>query len=213
MLDRSMRKLLAPALERIGKFIAEAHISANVMTIIGFTFGLMCFGALVLRLYPVALILLFLNRAFDGLDGPVARATVKGPSDLGAYLDIVTDFIFYAGFVFFFALGHPEDALIAAFLIFSFMGTASSFLAYAIIAEKRQIKDEDKSRGFYFLNGLTEGTETFIFFFLICIMPQNFGLLAMIFATMCWITTISRVYKAYKDWGAERDGLDNSAIK
>lgn len=39
------------------------------------------------------LVLILLNRLFDGLDGAVARAA--GPTDLGGYLDIVADFAFY----------------------------------------------------------------------------------------------------------------------
>jgi hypothetical protein len=37
-------------------------------------------------------------------------------TDRGGYLDIVLDFIFYAGVPFFFAVGRPEAALPAAFL-------------------------------------------------------------------------------------------------
>ena len=73
----------------------------------------------------------------DGLDGALARRL--GPTDLGGYLDIVLDFFFYAGVPFFFAVGRPEFALPAAFLVFSFVGTGSSFLAFAAVAAKRGI--------------------------------------------------------------------------
>src|SRR3546814_15757704 len=60
-------------------------------------------------------------------------------SDLGGYLDIVLDFLFYSGVVFFFAVGRPAEALPAAFLIFSFVGTGASFLAFAALAAKHGI--------------------------------------------------------------------------
>ena len=81
--------------------------------------------------------LIIANRVCDGLDGAVAR--VSGTSDLGAYLDITLDFLFYSAIPFAFAVADPNKALAACFLIFSFVGTGSSFLAFAIIAQKRGI--------------------------------------------------------------------------
>src|SRR3546814_1217422 len=70
---------------------------------------------LALGSYGGALALILLNRLADGLDGAVARHARV--SDLGGYLDIVLDFLFYSGVVFFFAVGRPTKALPAAFLI------------------------------------------------------------------------------------------------
>ena len=49
-----------------------------------------------------------------------------GVTDLGGYLDIVTDFIFYALVPLGFALHDPGKAQAAAFLVVSFIGTGSS---------------------------------------------------------------------------------------
>ena len=47
----------------------------------------------------------------------------------------------------------------AACLLFSFIGTGSSFLAYATIAEKTGIDPSFKGKkSIYYLGGLTEGT-------------------------------------------------------
>lgn len=200
MLDTPLRFILSPILSKVGEFIALSEVPANALTVIGFSFGLMAFGALTLHLYPLALILLIINRIFDGLDGPTARASGQGASDLGAYLDIVTDFIFYAGFIFFFALGKPQFALMSCLLIFSFMGTASTFLTHAIIAEKRGLKDGKNDRSFFFMSGLAEGTETFICLALICLIPEHFNYIAGVFSAMCWITVIGRVRNAFVDF-------------
>ena len=45
-------------------------------------------------MFAAALIFLLLNRLADGLDGAVARQTA--PSALGAYIDIVSDFLLWA---------------------------------------------------------------------------------------------------------------------
>ena len=86
----------------------------------------------------IALLLILLNRVADGVDGAIARRL--GSTDLGGYLDILCDFIFYAAVPLGFALARPENGAAAAFLIFSFVGTGSSFLAYAAIAAKRGLE-------------------------------------------------------------------------
>lgn len=201
MLDTQLRKLLRPATGRIGRFLADAQINANTVTVIGFSFTLGCFAALVLHFYILALILLLLSRFCDGIDGAIARHSPAGPTDFGGFLDIVTDMIFYSGFVFFFALGRPEMLLPAAFLLFSFMGTSSTFLTYAIMAEKHGLDDSTQDKkSFFYLEGLTEGTETIIAFALICLFPSQFPVIAIIFGLMCWATTYGRVRKATHDF-------------
>jgi phosphatidylglycerophosphate synthase len=142
--------------------------------------------------------LLLLSRLFDGLDGAVARQTQ--PTDRGGFLDITLDFIFYAAVVLAFALADPAaNALAAAALLAGFMGTGSSFLAFAVIAAKRQMsKPMSIGKSFYFLGGLTEGTETLVFFVAMCLWPAQFALLAWVFAGLCAVTTAARVVSGYK---------------
>ncbi len=147
------------------------------------------------RQYYLAFGLIAANRVADGLDGALARRL--GPTDLGGYLDIALDFFFYAGVPFFFAVGRPEFALPAAFLVFSFVGTGSSFLAFSAIAAKRGISTETRGKkAIYYLGGLTEGTETIAVFVLICLFPDQFAWFAWVFGGLCWITTATRVAAA-----------------
>lgn len=208
MLDSTLRPLIDPPLEMAGRFLAARGISANAVTVAGFGIGIGAFAALWAQTYIVALVLVLLNRVFDGLDGAVARQSAlmgkTGVTDLGGYLDIVTDFIFYAGVVFFFALGRPDCALYAAFLIFSYMGTASSFLAYAVMAAKRGLSTEIRGRkSLYYLGGLAEGTETIIVMVLICLFPTVFPAIAVVFGLMCWVTTCSRIIAAVAAFGPD----------
>jgi phosphatidylglycerophosphate synthase len=146
--------------------------------------------------YLLALVAILTNRLLDGLDGAVAKQTVA--TDLGGYLDIVLDFIFYSAVILGFCLAQPDQALYGAFLIFSFVGTGSSFLGFAIFAEKRGISSEiHGSKSLYYLGGLTEGTETILLFILLCIFPGYFGPLALVFGLLCWLTTLSRIQFAY----------------
>jgi phosphatidylglycerophosphate synthase len=204
MLDAKLRPLIDPPLNACGRRLAAAGISANVVTLSGFAVGMLALPALAQGQYWTALALIVVNRLSDGLDGAVARAA--GKSDLGGYLDIVCDFIFYSGIVFGFALADEANRLAACFLVFSFMGTGSSFLTFAIMAEKRGISTDIRgSKSLYYLGGLTEGTETIAFFLLVCLLPEHFSLLAWCFGTLCWVTTASRILAAKQSFGEEPD--------
>lgn len=205
MFDNRIRPLLDPCLSAVAARLQAIGVSANTLTGMGFFFSLLAFAALSLASYGWALLFLVLSRIMDGLDGPLARLT--RPTDLGGFLDIVSDFVFYAGIVFFFAVGKPDAALAAAFLIFSFVGTGSSFLAYAIIVEKRGLRPDGKVRkSFYYLGGLTEGAESIAALVLICLVPGFFEWIAYGFGTLCWLTAIGRVGQAVRDFKEYREG-------
>ncbi|EAQ65460.1 putative phosphatidylglycerophosphate synthase [Marinomonas sp. MED121] len=197
MLDRHFIKLLKWPLDTTANYLVTKQISANKVTVFGFLLGIMVIPSLAFQAYGLALFLIIINRLCDGLDGAIARQTQ--PTDLGGYLDITLDFIFYSAVIFGFALASPDtNALPAAFLIFSFMGTGSSFLAFAIMAEKRQIKQLDYGKkSLFYLGGLTEGAETIGLFIFICLMPAYFVYAAWIFASLCWLTTGTRIYASY----------------
>jgi phosphatidylglycerophosphate synthase len=171
-------------------------VTANQVTMIGAAFGLIAVGCAAAGLFYPALWFVIANRVIDGLDGAVARASLS--SDFGGYIDIVSDFIFYSAIPLAFAVARPETALAAAFLIFSFIGTATSFLGFAILAEKHQVTTQIRGKkAFYYLGGLTEGTETILLFLAMLVWPDYFSLLAITFGILCWVTTGTRIYAAY----------------
>lgn len=195
-----MRRIIDPPLDRIAVPLVRAGVSANTLTVIGFAVGLAAVPALALERYPLGLALLLANRLFDGLDGAVARRTKS--TDVGAYLDIVCDFIFYSGVVFGFALARAENATSAAFLVFSFVGTGSTFLAYSAVAAERGLTTTARGqKSIYYLGGLTEGTETILAFVLFCVFPARFPILAVGFGILCWATTVFRIIFAWRTLG------------
>jgi phosphatidylglycerophosphate synthase len=198
MLDASLRRLIDPPLERLAGPLAARGLSANAVTLIGFAFGLCAMAAIALQAYLLGLGLLLVNRLCDGLDGALARRL--GLSDLGGFLDIVLDFIVYSGVPLAFALADPaRNGLPAAFLIFSFVGTGTSFLAFAIMAAKRGLATELRGRkSLYYLGGLTEGTETIAAFVLACLLPGWFPVIAWVFGGLCWLTTATRITVAWQ---------------
>ncbi|MFZ1430701.1 MAG: CDP-alcohol phosphatidyltransferase family protein [Geminicoccaceae bacterium] len=198
MLDAGIRRLIDPPLDRAGRAVAARGIGADTVSLAGFGVGLLAMFAVMHGVYLLGLALLLLNRLADGLDGAVARQSRS--TDLGGFLDIVLDFIIYAGMVFAFAVADPDrNALAAALLLFAFMGTGSSFLAFAIMAAKRRLTTEIRGhKSLYYLGGLTEGTETILFMVIACLMPGWFPLLACVFAAMCWLTTLGRCLAGFQ---------------
>ena len=196
MLDHRVNAIIHPIMSGLANHIPR-QISANTITLVGFAVGVMVVPLLWLNLYSTAMAVILVNRFFDGLDGAVARK--YGPTNLGGYLDITCDFIFYSVVILGFALAAPENnGLAAAFLIFSFIGTGSSFLAFAAASGKQGISSYAHGlKAFYYLGGLTEGTETILFLVIICMYPEYFPLMAVVFGSICWITVLGRFGSAF----------------
>jgi phosphatidylglycerophosphate synthase len=198
--DIELRRLVDPALDRAGAALARRGVAPNAITLAGFVVGLACVPAIAFGFWWAALACLALNRLADGLDGAVARRT--GATDFGGYLDIVCDFIFYAAFAFAFGLARPELAVPAGALMLSFIGTGTSFLAYAIVAEKRGLNiGRPVGKSFFYARGIAEGGETVAFFTLCLLWPSGFAGLAYGFSALCWLTTGLRVAQAWHAFG------------
>lgn len=197
MLDRHIVPRIKAPLRALAVRLNAAGWKADQVTWAGFGFGLLSVAALAFQAYEFALVGLIMNRLADGVDGELAR--LQGPTDRGAFLDIALDFVFYALFPLGFALGQADYALPAAVLIASFVGTGSSFLAFASQAEKKGIEHPDFGyKGLYYLNGLAEGTETIACFVLMCLFPGYFAEIACGFAAICFVTAANRIWAGWR---------------
>lgn len=201
MLDEPLRKLASPLLDTIAGPLAKLPITPNQITYSGFAIGMAGSVAIAMGYYLTGMALILVNRLLDVLDGLLARKGLM--SDFGGYLDIVLDFFFYASVPCAFALASSHNNPAAAVLILSFVGTGTSFLAYAIICEKRKITaPSSQKKSFYYLGGLTESTETTLFFCLCCLFPPLFSFLAYAFSFLCLLTFVSRIYAASQEFRA-----------
>lgn len=204
MFDRAFNALAQRPLHHAAQWLHARGVRADAVTVAGFAVGLLALP-LIATGHPLwALAAMAANRLGDGLDGALAR--LGTPTDRGAFLDITLDFLFYASVPLGFALADPTtNALPAAVLLFAFMGTGSSFLAFAVLAARRGMASTAfPQKGFYYLGGLTESTETLATFALMCVWPGGFGPLAYGFAALCGLTTVTRLV-----WGARVLGSKN----
>ncbi len=198
MIDARLLPLQRAALAPLASALARRGVSADSLSLAGFACGLLAVLALALGGWGIALLLIALNRLCDGLDGAVAR--LGTPTDRGAFLDISLDFVFYALVPLGFALHDPvSNALPAAILIAAFVGTGSSFLAFATIAAKQGRAAPDfPTKGIYYLGGLTEGFETIAIFTAMCLWPAAFPALAGVFALACALSTVLRWLQGWR---------------
>jgi len=198
MLDASITPVVKILLAPIVRGLDKTNITPDKLSLYGFILGMFAVPFLAFHWWYAALTMILLNRIIDGLDGALARYQGSS-SSAGGFLDICLDFLFYAAVPLGFAIAEPmENALPAAILLTVFIGTGASFLAFAIPAEKYKLtKPQFEYKSFYYLQGLTEGTETILFFIAFCIWPEHFPLLALIFAAAGAITIVTRVHGGY----------------
>lgn len=197
MFDRYLHPRVKPLLNRIAATIDRPEVTPDRISLAGFLIGALALPFLAMQWYPAALLVIVINRLFDGLDGALARR--RNLSDAGGFLDIALDFLFYALVPFGFVLASPAlNAVAGAWLLFAFIGTGSSFLAFAAVADKYKLENlYYPHKSFYYLGGLTEGAETILVFVLFCLFPAYFPLLAWFFGALCWFTTLTRVWGGY----------------
>lgn len=195
MFDGVLRKVIDPGLNRAGARLKARGWRADQVTLAGLGLGALAAALIALGAPGWALWPLWASRIADGLDGAVARAGAK--TDFGGFLDIVADFAFYGVIPFAFAVLHPENALAASFLLLTFYINGASFLAFAILAEKRGMETSGRGeKTLYFTAGIMEGGETILFLTLICAFPGLFAALAWVFGALCLITAGARILLA-----------------
>jgi len=192
LFDARLRKLIDPTLNRIASLVVRNGIGANAITLAGAALVIPLFYALLAQNWLLALALLLANRVLDGLDGAVAR--LRGPTAWGGYLDSLCDYLFYIAVPLGFAFAAPANELSALILTASFTLTSVSFLALAAIIAGRDLGHGTKA--FTYSSGLMEGGETIVFFVAMCLYPALFPQLALLFAALCGVTVLQRLWHA-----------------
>jgi phosphatidylglycerophosphate synthase len=195
MFDAQIRANINPALDKIAARMARAGITANGLTLSGALFGVAAAILIADGQYGLALIFIAINRLFDGLDGRIAG--INGSTEFGGYLDSLCDFLFYVAVPLGFGIANPANLLPALILVAAFTLTGVSFLAFAAIAARRGEDNGAHGRkSLIYSTGLMEGAETIAFFVVMCLLPDYFPGLAYVFAGLCALTVLQRVWMA-----------------
>lgn len=201
MLDGWARQYIDPPVAQFAQTLARAGATANGVTLAGFALGCGAAAAIATQYFWLGLVLILVSRIADGLDGAVARAS-DTTSDFGGFLDITLDFAFYGLIPLAFIVADPAaNAIAGAVLLLSFYVNGASFLAYAIMAEKRKFTESPRgAKSLFYTTGLAEATETITVFCLWCVFPQWFAAIAWVFAAVVFYTAFSRIMLARQDF-------------
>jgi phosphatidylglycerophosphate synthase len=199
MFDERLREVK----ERI--FVEAARLGfagwhPHALTLAALLLGAATAVALAFQFYLPAFVLWWLNRIFDGLDGTVARMG-RRQSDLGGYLDILSDFVVYALVPLGLVAGRPSlpAALSAAVLLATFYLNAASWIYLSAILEKR--RREAPTGQFTTVAmpaGLIGGFETMICYALFILLPQWMTWLFAAMSALVLVTIMQRLIWAIR---------------
>lgn len=192
MLDEELREGAKPLYKPPARILAERGVTGNALTATSLGIGALCLVAIAFGLNIVALVLWFLNRLFDGLDGEVARLRGES-SEFGAFVDIVADFFVYGGFLVALAVQHPDARLALVALFFAYYLNGTVFLALSGILERLK-RERLTERGLHFRRSVTEGFETILAGTLFLLLPDHVSIIAWTFAAMVFISAVQRLW-------------------
>lgn len=199
MLDPTTRivkeRLLSPVAASLG------IIHPNTVTFLSLFLGLIAIFTAWRGYFLVALIFWILNRTADGLDGTMARHHEK-QSDLGGYLDIMSDFIIYGFLPVAIVLNMPTTAnfiMLAVLLVVYYVNTAS-WMYLAAILEKRRAGASVRGdlTTVTMPGGLIGGTETIVFYALFLIFPMLLSWTFAVFSGLIVFTIGQRLWWAFR---------------
>ncbi len=198
MLDLYLR----PVKERLLKPLALAlgdGVAPMTVTLLAFVAGV---GASVFAARAMmggALACWIINRFLDGLDGTLAR-TQHAQSDLGAYVDVLLDFVVYAAIPVGLVLGAPSAerpslGIVALVMVSSFYVNAASWMHLSALLERRGVGAQARGEltSVTMPDGLIGGTETIVFYTLFLLLPAHLGGLFMLMTVLVTVTILQRL--------------------
>jgi phosphatidylglycerophosphate synthase len=194
MLERYTRRWYQKALvDPVAKgLIKFAGFTPNRITMAAVVFGGISAVCLYFNAPFIAIIFLLLSGYSDTLDGTVARLT-KTSSAQGSVLDIVADrFVEFFIVLGLYSLAPHSRATSCIFLLGAFMICITSFLVVGIFTETTGEKS------FYYIPGLIERAEAFVFFILMILFPSLFNIFAILLVILVLYTAAYRVWQFYR---------------
>jgi phosphatidylglycerophosphate synthase len=189
------------------KFVRKfflGKVSANQLTIIGLTFGLI--GSFLIYLSSLLedfLIIMIISSVsivsisffFDTIDGSVAR--YEGPTTFGGILDIFCDRLVEISIIISLVASDSLNLIWAGmFSLAAIILCISMFLIVGGITKRNSV--ESTSKVITYQTGLMERSETFLFFLAMIILIPWRLMLLWIFSVLVFATAILRLIKAYK---------------
>lgn len=188
MLDIPLRRYILPILATPAARVAALGSSVNSLRVAGFVVGIAALPAIGRHAYLLGLALVAVGRLLDVMAS--AGASLKPRERYDRYLSLVLDIIWTASMALAFALGEPNRALAAMFLMFGLVARAAALSAEA------QVMPGPVASMQGFGATLIGKTEIFVAYVLSCIFPDRFSIIAYALGMVCFVMTGSLVASA-----------------
>ena len=148
----------------------------------------------------MAVSLWLVNRALDGFDGTLARQHER-QTDLGAYLDILMDFLVYAAVPIGLAAHADNQAawIAAAALLAAFYVNTISWAYLSALLERRERNRSREYTSITMPGGLIEGAETVVVYAIMLAVPARAPMVFWVMAAAVTITVGQRVVWAVRN--------------
>ncbi|HUR93374.1 MAG TPA: CDP-alcohol phosphatidyltransferase family protein [Gemmatimonadales bacterium] len=190
MFDEWLRRYKDRLLGGIARHMSR--VPPTAVTLLAFAAGLAAAAAILAGLRPLAFALWIVNRVLDGLDGTLARSQGRS-SDLGAYLDIIFDFVVYAAIPLALAAVEPEASarMAVTVLLATFYINAASWMYLSALLERRGT--EAGATRVAMPAGLVAGAETIVFYGALILLPDRLAVIAWTMSILVLASALQRV--------------------
>jgi hypothetical protein len=163
--------------------LEQSGLTPGQVVLFAFIVGLCASFAVAMQIYPLALILVLINRGLVGMAAAVGRkSSAVSPSFF--YARKICDWIFYGAFVFLFTLGAIEHLMAGSFILFGYLSMAAA-----------SVFREGNRQSF----SLVGHAEIIIFMLAVCVLPAAFSAIAAIFGLLCVVSATLTIRSALKN--------------
>ncbi|MCG8416012.1 MAG: CDP-alcohol phosphatidyltransferase family protein [Pseudomonadales bacterium] len=201
MIDNYFRALLPRYVVPLVKLLAWLRLTPNQITLIGLIIALIAAYLVSQGELLLALIVWWLSRLLDALDGIYARAYDLS-SDFGGFLDIQFDMAAYSAMVLAFYWRFPEYGLQWLVMLYCYVLCISGALGLGSFEAKKGIEDRSQRR-MRIAVGLAEGGETGLAYSVFLLWPQYLGVTTWVWISILAVTILSRLVLARMELGGD----------
>lgn len=202
MIDNHFRTLLPNYVSPLVRLLNRLGLSPNQITVLALLMALMAVYLVTQEKFIAALVVWWLSRLLDALDGIYARH-YNLTSDFGAFLDIQLDMLAYSAMVLAFAWIYPEYSLQWMLMLFCYALCISGALGLGAFENKQGIADRS-GRGLRIAVGLAEGGETGIAYSVFLLAPSWLPITTWVWIAVLVLTIIARLLLAYGELGSRK---------
>lgn len=193
MIDGPFREQLPHLTRPLLQFLQWTRVSPNFVTLLGLLFALAASYSIAQQNFLLGLILWWVGRLCDGLDGLLARE-LGIASNWGAFLDINFDMLAYSSVAVAFYWVWPEHTLLWTSILLLYILCITGALSLGNLGPE----DSGQNRKLQLAAGLAEGGETGLYYSLVLLFPHWVYTLSLGWIAVLIITVLGRLALARK---------------